>query len=149
MDNISSFVSHFFRETQWRLTSEVIQHGMDLLPDLTKIEINCLHYSDSVIFWTNSDSEDDFNRIVDVCYELYKRSISIQIPIRGCLTYGELESIDIFTIKSTVKNVNFISALIYGPALIEAYQQSENLLLSACVLGDGLIKKKDRKVFNI
>lgn len=140
LDVVSNIISHFYRETQWRLTTEGNLNGIEHIPDLSKIKINCLHYSDSVIFWTNSDSEGELTEIVNVCNELYTRSFSVGIPIRGCLTYGELVADEIFTYKGE-NNTNFISALLYGKSIIEAYTQAENLLLSACVIGTSLEEK--------
>lgn len=139
LDVVSNIISRFYRETQWRLTKEGNLNGIDYIPDLSKIKINCLHYSDSVIFWTNSDEEVELEKIVNVCSELYMRSFSVEIPIRGCLTYGELNVNNNFLYKGT--NTDFISACVYGKAYLEAYKQGEGLQLSACVLGEGLIGK--------
>jgi len=83
---INQKFQHIFRESQTAVSGEnYIDYKGGFAPDLSKAEINCLHISDSILFWTNGTTEEDFKKIVDVCYTFYWRCMQTIFPGRGCI----------------------------------------------------------------
>src|SRR4051812_20316792 len=82
-----------FRDSQSSCTGDILIDGPygSLVPDLDKSKANCLHISDSVIFWTNGVSENEFHKIIDVCNDFFQSCCVHQtFPVRGCIVKGEI-----------------------------------------------------------
>ena len=71
-------------------------------------------FSDTFIIYTGSDSCQDFARLESAARIFFQRLILKGIPVRGCISHGEL--------YSQAKQNIFI-----GPALIEAHKYGEAL----------------------
>jgi hypothetical protein len=139
---------YLLRDSQTALSSETyIQLNESIVvPDLKNQKVNCLHVSDSIVFWTNSNSEDDFKEIVSVCHSFYWRSLKTTFPLRGCLTYGEID----FN-PSTIQNVggiNFYNYSLIGRGLVYAYQKAEAIEYAGCLLDKLAIKRVNDKLIN-
>lgn len=102
------------------------------VPDLDQQKVNCLHVSDSIIFWTDEDNLEDFKNIFNACQSFVNRMFE---PIRGCLNYGDI-SFNPFSINS-----KFYNSSLLGKGLIEAYELAECLEFSGCVLHENVINK--------
>ncbi len=139
---------NLLRDTQTALSSETyIQlNASTIVPDLKNQKVNCLHISDSVVFWTNSNSEDDFNDLISVCHSFYWRSLKTTFPLRGCLTYGEID-INPTTIQNDA-GVNFYNYSIIGKGLVDAYLKAESIEYAGCILDKLAIKKVSDKLIN-
>jgi len=109
------------------------------MADLNYQKVNCLHISDSIIFWTNSNTEADFIELVDVCYNFYWKSLQTTFPLRGCLTYGEIDFNPI-TIGNG-KDVKFYSYSVIGKGLVDAYLKAESIEYVGCLLDKKAIEK--------
>jgi len=140
--------NHLLRETQNALSSGKMKasDASTIVPDLRYQKVNCLHISDSIIFWTNTNSEDDFRDLVDVCYTFYGRSLQMFFPLRGCLTYG-----DIYFYPATIQNENDITFYNYsliGKGLISSYLKAENIEYAGCIVDEKAIKKLSDRVID-
>lgn len=113
-------------------TTEGKFHPKLPVPDIDQQKVNCLHVSDSIIFWTDEDSLEDFKNIFKVCQSFVNRMFE---PIRGCLNYGDI-SFKPFSIKS-----KFYNSSLLGKGLIEAYELAECLEFSGCVLHENVINR--------
>lgn len=71
-------------------------------------------FSDTFIIYTSSDSTQDFDYLENAARVFFQLLILSKIPVRGCISHGELYS-------QSRKNI-FI-----GPALIEAHEYGEAL----------------------
>lgn len=89
-----------------------------------KYQIKPFIFSDTVIAFTNSDTENDAMAIVCLTADLFARSLNLCVPLRGGISYG------LFKFDS---NRNLFA----GPALLEAYKLGE----SSQWLGISLDKK--------
>lgn len=101
------------------------------IPDLQFQDINCLHVSDSIIFWTNSNTMDEFQKIFDVCKIFISYHPLIYPLLRGCLTCGDILFNPDF-IKA--RNALFVQSSLYGKGLVKAYEIAESLQLSGCIV---------------
>jgi len=77
------------------------------------IHINSFIFSDTVIAFTNSDTENDAKAIVCLTTDFFARSLNLCVPLRGGISYGQ------FQFDS---NRNLFA----GPALLEAYKLGES-----------------------
>lgn len=141
LKSLNKKFNNFFRETQISVsTGKTIPVGKGIIvPDLSKIKVNCIHISDSVIFWTQKQDLKSFNKLIDTCKTFYQRSLQMEFPIRGAIVYGEME----FTpgiIKDGKKNF-FGNFSFIGKGLVEAYMKAESLHLSACIVDNSVLTK--------
>ena len=102
--------------------------------DIWRTNIRCLHISDSVIFWSKSNTKEDFVDMAKVCQDFLLSTLHTSIPVRGCMTYGEL------FYKSGEVNNSYYSYLLLGKGLVSAYIGAESLEFVGCVV-DNSVKK--------
>jgi hypothetical protein len=139
---------HLLRDSQTALSGEkFIQLNQGtIVPDLKNQKVNCLHISDSIVFWTNGQSKDDFLDLVSVCYSFYWRSLQTTFPLRGCLTFGEID-FNPSTIK-TIGGVNFYNYSLIGKGLVESYLKAESIEYAGCIIDNTAISKVDEQTIN-
>lgn len=116
------------------------------VPDLKHQTVNCLHVSDNIIFWTNNDSEKDFKDLVEVCYFFYWRSLQTTFPLRGCLTYGEID-FNPYT-KTNENGIEFYNYSLIGKGLVDAYLKSDNIEYAGCLLDKLAVDKAGSDLVN-
>ncbi len=122
-------INNVFRESQNAVCKN---HLIDdpnrpgtLIPDFNFAEVNCIHISDSIIFWTTGGlTEENFKNIVEACYTFNWRTQQTTLPLRGCLVAGELEYHP-YTIQN-VRGVQFHNSSLYGRGVTNAYVLAEN-----------------------
>lgn len=95
-------------------------HGVT--SDLSQHRINCINFSDTIVFWTNDDSDESLNEIIQVAYRFNWRATTFTFPARGSLLYGEIEYVD-FKNKNNLGGVYNINS-VFGKGLVEAHQKS-------------------------
>jgi len=145
LPEIKRLFGHLLRDSKTALSGgKFIQVNQSKVPNLESQKVNCLHISDSVVFWTNGQTEEDFNNLVSVCYSFYWNSLKTTFPIRGCLTFGEID-FNPNSIKSTDEVMFFNSSLI-GKGLVDAYLKAESLEYAGCLLDQLAINKVNEKV---
>lgn len=139
---------HLLRDTQTALSGEKFVHlnQSTIVPDLNNQKVNCLHVSDSIVFWTNGQTESDFLELVSVCYSFYWRSLQTTFPLRGCLTFGEID-FNPSTIN-TINGVNFYNYSLIGKGLVDAYLKAESIEYAGCFIDKTAIKKVSDSTIN-
>jgi len=139
---------NIFRESQTAISGETfIEYApIGLVPDLNKAEINCMHFSDSIIFWTNDFSTESFKKMVNVCYTFYWQCMKYSFPVRGCLVFGDIE-FKPFQIKSKGKGI-FQNSSLYGKALISAYLKAESQDWAGCYIDKSAIQTVEENAIN-
>ncbi|SEI82824.1 hypothetical protein SAMN05216327_104126 [Dyadobacter sp. SG02] len=138
---------HLLRDTQTSLSGDKLIDGHGVyMADLEQQRVNCLHVSDSIIFWTNSDNEEDFIDLVNVCYSFYWKSLQATFPVRGCLTFGEIDfQPDSLTNKM---GITFFNYSLIGKGLVDAYLKAESIDYAGCLLDKLAIDKVPDKLIN-
>jgi len=110
-----------------------------LIPDISQSAINCLNFSDTVVFWTNGNTSQDFIDIIELCYRYNSFNVGMDFPSRGCLVYDMVW----FKDMSRANNVcgRYMLNLIYGPALIAAHSKAEKTNWAGCVIDNSAIER--------
>ncbi len=130
--------SDIFIDSQLAVSDEkIIEDDLGIAPDLSNAEVNCLHVSDSIIFWTKDGSEESFKQIVDVCHTFYWRCMQRTFPIRGCLVLGSIEY-QPFQIPN-LNGATFDNSSLYGKGLIDAYIKAERQDWAGCYIDKSAI----------
>jgi len=150
MDYAEKMFENLMRDSQTAVSGEKYietNPGM-IVPDLKNQKVNCLHVSDSIVFWSDSDTEDDFLEMVKVCYSFYWRSLQTSFPLRGCLIYGEIK-FKPFTIENKSGN-KFYNYSLFGKGLIEGYLKAESINYAGCYIDESaILKVKDETINNL
>lgn len=105
--------------------------------DLENSNINCINFSDTIIFWTNDNSEKSLLEILDVSYKFNWQAIDFFFPARGCLVYGDIVHVDFKQHNSAggVYNINSV----YGLGLVQAHEKAESQNWAGTVLHETFI----------
>lgn len=83
---------------------------------------------------------------MNVCYSFYWRSLQTTFPLRGCLTYGEID-FNPHTFES-INGVNFYNYSLIGKGLVDAYIKSDSIEYAGCILDKNAIEKVSDKLIN-
>ncbi len=136
-------MNNLMRDSQLAMTQDkTVEHGGVLIPDLSQAKVHCLHVSDSIVFWTDGLSAENFSDIV-LCSSLFlMRCIQMTFPVRGCIVAGEI-SFSPFTIKN--ENSHFYNSSLYGKALIDGYLKAESQDWVGCYIDRSAISKVEEK----
>ena len=90
-----------------------------VIADISKSQINCINFSDTVVFFTNDNSKDSLIEILKVAYEFNYREINFCFPVRGALVFGEMVYADFKQNNGGggIYNINSV----YGKGLVKAH----------------------------
>ena len=78
-----------------------------------RANIDYLFYADTFIFYSKSDQGQDYTSILCVAQRFIRECISIKLPVRGAISFGEL----IFGHEKRI---------LMGKAFLESYEYSED-----------------------
>jgi hypothetical protein len=94
------------------------------IADLSQSTIKCISISDTIIYWTQDDSNESLEEFLDVCFRLNWMLNTYDFPIRGLMIYDELE-----LIRGTDENDSgglYSVTTMYGKGLITAHLKCDN-----------------------
>lgn len=130
---------HIFRESQTAVSQDgaYIDVPGGIAPDVRTAEINCMHFSDTILFWTNSSTEQDFLKLVYVSYKFYWRSMQTTFAVRGAIGHGDFE-FNPFQIQGQA-DTRFFNSSLYGKALVDIYVKAENQDWAGCFIDDSAL----------
>jgi hypothetical protein len=142
---VDHHLNHIYRESQHAVCKGHTVQGPNatLLPDFNFAEINCLHISDSILFWTESATQEEFLRLVEVCYKFLYTCLHASFPVRGCLVAGDIEYRPLHIVNAQGKR--FDNSTLYGRGLIDAYEKAEAQDWAGCYIDQSVfdLKVKD------
>ena len=78
-------------------------------------------FSDSIMFFSKSDTENDAIKIIYDSYALIRKATENDIPIKGAIAFGQI-------------TLNFNKSIFFGKPIIEAYLLHEELQLMTAIL---------------
>jgi hypothetical protein len=81
--------------------------------DILRVHIDYLFYADTFIFYSKSDQVKDYPSMLSVSQKFIRKCISIKLPVRGAISFGEL----IFGHEKKI---------LMGKAFLESYEYSED-----------------------
>jgi hypothetical protein len=133
-------MGHIFREIEQAISKEKTKpapHGV--ISDLDEAKVNCLNFSDTIIFWTKDDNLDSLKEIVNVSYIFNWRTNLYFFPARGCISHGELDSVESsFKSKNHFKyNINSV----FGKGLIASYEKAESQNWAGSVIDQTVVDR--------
>ena len=66
-DYQKKIVNNIFRDIEGALgQGKVVENEHGYIADLSQVKINCINFSDTVIFWTDEDGVDDLRNLLNV-----------------------------------------------------------------------------------
>lgn len=110
--------------------------GYGFVADLSDLKINCINFSDTVVFYTNDSSEESLKHILDVSYHFNWRSNIFCFPVRGAIVHGEMTS---FGFGQKENNAHYNVNSIYGKGLILAYEKANNQEWAGTVIDQSVL----------
>jgi hypothetical protein len=108
-----------------------------VMANLDNTKINSFLMSDSIIFWTQSDSMKSFVELVATVKNFLICQFTIGFPVRGAITHGELNFITGALQASSV----MIQHQLVGKSLVEAVELEGDQDWSGCIIHQDAIKK--------
>ncbi len=108
----------------------------DFVNDLTGKIVSFANYSDTVILWTETDTEEEFSAILEASHECNWRMNLYHFPIRGVLIYDELLPMNF----SSSDNGYYINTF-YGKGLIRAHDGAESQQWAGMVIDNSVLEK--------
>jgi hypothetical protein len=117
-----------------------------VIADLSESKINCINFSDTVVFWTNDDSTDSLVEILEVAHKFNWQAIDFFFPARGAIVYGEIVYIDFKQKNSTggVYNINSV----FGKGLVKAHEKAEMQHWAGTVFDESFINELVSRGYN-
>lgn len=141
-------MNNLIRDSQMALSlgKSVPRPGGGLMPDLSGTNIQCLHISDSIVFWTENISVEIFIELVKCSAYFLRQCMQITFPVRGCIVAGEIDYTP-FVLKNK-KGVEFQNSSLYGKALTDAYLKAEAQDWVGCYVDRSAVATVDDKIIN-
>jgi hypothetical protein len=142
--------NHFARNIERALsldhTNLPSKHSGGAISDISHSTLNCLTFSDTVILWTNTNTLQDFEEILKVAHKYNQFNVTLDFPSRGCIVYGDIwyKPFD----SNNQRGGQYMLNMIYGKALVEAYEKAEAMSWAGCVLDESAIEYS-KKLGNI
>lgn len=124
----------YFNEFDFSISSSLSDVNASIIGPIEKA-INSMTISDSIIFWTNSDSLESFFIIFRAASALMISSFSMGLPLRGAITIGEISISHGFY----EYNQSSIKSSLIGKPLVKAYEMEKQQNWSGCIIDDECI----------
>lgn len=140
-DHLPHRVGQILRDIEHSLTLDetLPPIGSYVFADLSKSKVNVHFISDTVVFWTNQDTEEDFKNLFTVAWKFNNKVNYTNFPARGCLIYEDLAAAQGHT--SFESGNSYTVAAPYGRGLVLAHMKAEAQSWAATVLDSTFIEK--------
>ena len=140
LESQSKIIGNNFREMENALGNGKYKDApQGLIADISNSRINCINFSDTVVFFTNDDSESSLAEILEVAFKFNWQAIDYCFPARGALVYGEIVYID-FKQKNGGGGVYNINS-VYGKGLVKAHFRAEEQHWAGTVLDESIVSE--------
>jgi hypothetical protein len=136
-----------FRDIEMALSNgktKPVRQGV--ISDIDESIINCMNFSDTVVFWTNDDSSESMSELIRVAYNFNWHSIGFTFPLRGAIVYGEITHAD-FRQQNKGGGIYNINSL-YGKGLVEAYLKAEGQHWAGTTIDVSVINEMESRGLN-
>jgi len=138
LNELVKMMDDFVRDSQSSTTDRNKFSSHSCESDMSTSKVKVLHVSDSLIYWTQGNSIEDFENILDASRKLFMITNTTRVPLRGCITYGDLY----FTPYTISENTNkFYQFSMFGKSIVHAYTKAENIKIVGCVIDDFAIRR--------
>ena len=106
-----------------------------LIANLENIKIRSAVMSDSIVFWTDNDKEQDFYDLAITVQQFIRIQLMGGLPVRGAITHGELSTSCI----TPQGGSGMMHYQIVGKALVEAAELEKIQMWSGCAIHSNVI----------
>jgi hypothetical protein len=105
-----------------------------VIADISKSQINCINFSDTIVFFTNDTSETSLIEILEVAYKFNWQAIDFCFPVRGSLVFGEMVYVDFKQNNGGggIYNINSV----FGKGLVKAHLRADEQHWAGTVLDE-------------
>jgi hypothetical protein len=122
-----------------------VPHG--IIADISDSSINCINFSDTVIFFTNDTSDAALKEILTVAHKFNWVAIDFCFPVRGAIVLGEMIYVD-HKKKNHAGGIYNINS-VFGKGLVNAHLKAESQDWAGTVLDESFIKEVERRGHNV
>ena len=112
-----------------------------IVADLDQLKVNALVVSDSIMFWTDDTTREDFVLLIGAIRQLLHSSFFIGLPMKGAITYGPIT-----VRKDLTKNISFINTTFFGEGITQAYELTLNQNWAGCLIDNKCLKRANLNV---
>ena len=120
-------------------------HGV--IADLSTSRINCINFSDTVVFWTKDETEQSLIELLNVAYKFNWQAIDLCFPVRGSVVYGELLYIGF---KESNGGGGFYNVnSVFGKGLVKAHLKADGQNWAGTVIDESCINELNNRGYNI
>lgn len=127
-----------FRDIESSLgKGKLLESNRGMIADLSASNINCINFSDTVVFWTNDDSENSLKELIEVTYRFNWQAVLYCFPLRGSILYGDIVHVDYRKPNEGggLYNINSI----FGEGIVQAYLKAEEQNWAGTVIDQSVI----------
>ena len=110
-----------------------------VIADLGNSSINCMNFSDTVVFWTNDKSINSLNELLAVAYRFNWHCNGYTFPLRGAVVLGEIVHVD-FRQESAKGGIYNINSL-YGKGLVNAHLKADSQHWAGTVIDESVVNE--------
>lgn len=144
----SRIMNNIFRDIENALGQGKYKKGKyGSVADISDSTLQCLNFSDTVIFWTKDSSIESFEELLKVSYTFNWQAISHFFPVRGSIVYGEFTHVDFRQPNEKGGLYNLNSA--FGTGLVTAYEKAESQNWAGTVIDISVINELYKRNYNI
>jgi len=114
-----------------------------IIADTSHSLLNCINFSDTVVFFSSDNSDESLKEILEVSYAFNMREIRHFFPVRGALVYGEMFYVPWCekNVFGSVYNINSI----FGKGLVKAHERANEQNWAGTVLDESFTLEIFRK----
>lgn len=110
-----------------------------VVADITTTRIFAINFSDTVLFWTNGDSQAEFSELLEVAFRYNSLSNRFFFPVRGTIVFGELNHR--WGHLENEFGGGFRVNQVYGKGLVRAHEKAENMSMAGCIVDSSVIER--------
>jgi hypothetical protein len=149
LDYQKQIVGNNFRDMELALSNGQTKNMPSgrYIADISESKINCINFSDTIVFWTNDDSEASLQELLQVAHKFNWQAIDFFFPVRGAVVYGELEYVGYkqHNDGGGLYNINSV----YGKGLVKAHLKAEIQNWAGTVLDESLVDELSKRDLDV
>lgn len=144
----SKIVGNNFRDMESALGQGKFKDApQGVIADISNSQINCINFSDTVVFFTNDTSEASLIEILEVANKFNWQAIVFCFPVRGALVYGEMVYVD-YKQKNSGGGIYNINS-VFGKGLVKAHLRAEQQHWAGTVIDESLTSEIANRGHNL
>lgn len=115
--------------------------------DLSSVKIQCLNFSDTVLFWTKDDDPSSFKELLEVSFIFNWSCMFYTFPIRGVIIRGDIFGYS-YKYENEVGGTYSVNSL-FGKGLVSAYLKSGEANWAGTVIDHSVIAFLNENGINV